>query len=227
MMRCSILVVLALVLGGCRPDAPPVALTPLERTVQPDPAFVPPDLPADPVPDATVIVANEPDMPIQGVPPPGVGAPESGCEQSCGDVHDCALLEPTYTPAAAAAIELGCVDACLHTPERETLFGCGRPAAIEVDACSSFLACVEAEWPTGSDGESPSEVVVERTSGCVRGCEMFARCWNPSTPSEFITQCIEGCQRTLDDEAERRFGTCSELPDCADIIACVDATPGA
>jgi hypothetical protein len=231
MMRWS--VTLALVLVGCRAPAPPVAQTP-DRPPQPIP---PQPMPAQPDPQVDVATVTPEPEPVAlvneggptapGVPPPGVSAAESACEQSCGEVHDCALIDGTYTPAAAAAIELGCVDACLRTPERATLFGCGRPTVIEPGTCSPFLACVGAAWPTGGGVESPSEVVVDRPGGCARTCEVFARCWDSSMTPDRIAQCAEQCRQALDETEEAKFGLCSELPDCADVMICVNQTPGA
>lgn len=221
---------LVLVLGlvvGCRPPAPPVA----EATPKPEPELV------DAVEPVQVVEAPAPELvaverhstPTTFVAPPGVGASLTACEQSCGEVHDCAVLERTYTPATAAAIELSCVRACLSTPERTTLFGCGRPAAIEPGTCGSFLACIDSAWPQ----EGGTQTIIEtpdpdvRTDPCARVCDAFARCWDPSTTPEMIEQCAEQCRQALDAEQERKFGACADLPECADIMTCVDATPGA
>jgi hypothetical protein len=224
MMRSHVRVALALVLVGCRPPAPPVAETAPDRSPQPGPVLTQPE--AQVKPEAPELVAIDRAATTDGVPPPGVGAPESACEQSCGEVHDCALVDGSYAPTAAAAIELRCVGACLSTPERATLFGCRRPTVIEPGACSPFLACVSAAWPTGNT-ESPTEIVVDHGGGCARACDAFARCWDPSTTPDRIAQCVEQCQQALDDAGERRIGTCSELPECADIMTCVAETPGA
>jgi hypothetical protein len=217
----GLLAILALV--GCRPPAPPVAETAPHPLSQPDTR---PDVEDEVAEAPEEVVAVEHEAP-PGVPPPGVDAPESACEQSCGDVHACVLIERSYTPSAAAAIELGCVGACLHTPERATLFGCRRPPTIEPGPCSPFLACVAASWPDSSVGETTIPAVVEHEHGCAQGCEAYARCWDPATTPDRIAQCTEGCQQALDDEHERLFGACAELPDCADITACVTDTPGA
>jgi hypothetical protein len=218
----AMLAMVALVLVGCRPAAPLVAEAPSNPPAQPSPA---PDV-EDEVPATPELVAVEHEAP-PGVLPPGVDAPESACEQSCGDVHACVLIERSYTPSAAAAIELGCVGACLRTPERATLFGCRRPPMIEPGPCSPFLACVAASWPDSSVGEPTIAPVLEHEHGCAQGCEAYARCWDPATTPDQITQCTELCQQALDDEHERLFGACAELPDCADITACVTDTPGA
>lgn len=229
-MTRAAIVTLTLALVGCRPPAPPVAETPPKQPEQPKLA------PARPV---VVEVVETPARELAAVErsstryvaPPGVGASVTGCEQSCGEVHDCALLERTYTPAAAAAIELGCVRACLSTPQRATLFGCGRPSAIEAGACGQYLTCVEAAWPQAGGGES--EIETPGTSPrigsdpCARVCDVFARCWDPATTPELIEQCAEQCREALDAEEERRFGSCADLPECEDIMACVAQTPGA
>jgi hypothetical protein len=232
------LAIVVIVLVGCRPSAPPVAEAVPHPPAQPsdprssddDAVFEPAELVAEEL-VAEELVAVEPTAEASseapGVLPPGVDAPESACEQSCGEVHACVLVERSYTPSAAAAIELGCVGACLRTAERATLFGCGRPAAIELGACSPFLACVAAAWPEDIDGETTVQPVVEPNSGCARGCEAYARCWDPATTPERVAQCTELCQQALDDEHERLFGTCAEFPDCDDITACVAETPGA
>jgi hypothetical protein len=154
----------------------------------------------------------------------------TACEQSCGEVHDCALLERTYTPAAAAAIELGCVRACLSTPARATLFGCRRPTTIEPGTCGQFLVCVDAAWPqAGSEigVETPENDPHTGSDPCARACDVFARCWDPATTPELIEQCAEQCREALDAEEERRFGSCADLPECADILMCVAETPNA
>jgi hypothetical protein len=220
----GLLAMVALV--GCRPSAPPVADAPSNLPAQPSPTPVQPDTRPDLEYEAPELVAVEHEAP-PGVLPPGVDAPESACEQSCGDVHACVLIERSYTPSAAAAIELGCVGACLHTPERATLFGCRRPPTIEPGPCSPFLACVAASWPDSSVGEPTIAPVLEHQHGCAQGCEAYARCWDPTTTPDRIAQCTELCQQALDDEHERLFGACAELPDCADITACVTDTPGA
>lgn len=222
----DLLAIATLVLVGCRPSAPPVADTPSNPPAQPSPAPVQPDTRPLVEYELPIFVEIESEA-APGVAPPGVDAPESACEQSCGDVHACVLIERSYTPSAAAAIELGCVGACLRTPERATLFGCRRPPAIEPGPCSPFLACVAAAWPKSNGSETTIEPVVEPNDGCARGCEAYARCLDPSTPPETIAQCTELCQHALDDEHERFFGTCAERPECADIVACVADTPGA
>lgn len=221
-------IALVLVLVGCRPAAPLVAETP------PEPEQ--PVAPAKSVEPVEIIETDTPELvaverPLRNlVAPPGVGASVTACEQSCGQVHDCALLEPTYTPAAAASIELSCVRACLNTPERATLFGCGRPSAIEPGPCGSFLACVEAAWPEAGGSGAVAELPGPdegRGDPCMRGCDVFARCWNPATTPEMVEQCAEQCRQALDDEEERHFGTCADLPECADVLSCVENTPKA
>jgi hypothetical protein len=239
------IVLLALVLGGCRPPAPSSDATP---PVQAEPA------PARPVEMIGVVGvdgadgvngavgAEQPNTDAREragvgpdattwITPPGVGASVTACEQSCGEVHDCAVQERTYTPAAAAAIELGCVNACLRTPERATLFGCGRPAAIEPGACGPFLACVEVAWPRPGDADNGTHTPsLDPPSGidpCARVCDVFARCWDPATTPELIEQCAEQCRQALDAEEERRFGRCADLPECSDVMTCVAETPKA
>jgi hypothetical protein len=232
-MTSSRILALALVLAGCRPPAPapespPERLEPTEPTQPERKPDVLVDVTPDATPDATPeLVVAEREAVTDGVPPPGVDADATACEQSCADVHDCALIDSTYTPAAAAAIEVGCLGACLSTTERATLFGCGRPKAIEPGTCAPFLDCVGAAWPDGSG--TPAPIVVEHAKGCAEACEAFGRCWNPSTtasPSE-IAQCVEQCRKQLTPELERVFGSCANQPDCEAIVACVMATPGA
>jgi hypothetical protein len=233
---------LALVLVGCRPDAPPVP----EPTPVAEPTPVPPEqakpelvhafgsdesveleqlLEAEAPPE--LVAVERPVTPY--VAPPGVGASLSACEQSCGELHDCALLERTYTPATAAAIEISCVRACLGTPERATLFGCGRPTVMEPGTCAQFLACVDSSWPQEGD----SGMIIDLpgpdapTDPCSRVCDAYARCWDPATLPEHIEQCAEQCRQELDAEQERAFGRCADLPQCGDIMACVEATPKA
>lgn len=232
-MTRAAIVMLALVLVGCRPPAPPVAETRPELPEQPQPAQ-PVDV-ADVAEVAEVVETGARELvavehtSTTHVAPPGVGASMSACERSCGEVHDCALLERSYTPAAAAAIELGCVRACLGTPERATLFGCGRPSAIEPGTCAQFLVCVDTAWPQAGDGELGIETPATSLGidPCVRGCDAFARCWDAGTKPELIEQCAELCREQLDDEGERKFGSCAELPECADIMICVAETPNA
>jgi hypothetical protein len=141
-------------------------------------------------------------------------------------VHDCALLAGNYSVAEAASIELGCVDACLRTPERATLFGCNRPPTLEPGTCSPFLDCVAASWPdtsTAPPTPAPKPIGV----GCRAGCQAFATCYDPGTTGEQIDRCVEMCQRALDQQQQRVFGECAALADCEQIMACVAATPGA
>lgn len=225
---------LALVLVGCRPAAPSVAeATPtLPEPAKPELVHAIESVGLVGVEvvetEAPELVAVERSEPIY-VAPPGVGASVSACEQSCGEVHDCALLERTYTPATAAAIEISCVRACLGTPERATLFGCGRPTVMEPGTCAQFLACVGSSWPQPGDSATIIDLPGPDapTDPCSRGCDAFARCWDPATLPEDIEQCAEQCRQELDAEQERAFGTCADLPECGDITACVAATPNA
>jgi hypothetical protein len=232
-MTRAAIVMLALVLAGCRPPAPPVP----EAKPEPGRQEVVPH-PVQPIESvkSVGVLENDAHAPVVAergsttpVAPPGVGASVTACEQSCGEVHDCAVLERMYTPATAASIELGCVRACLGTTERATLFGCARPSAIEPGACGQFLACIDSAWPQAGDAvveiETPDANL--RTDPCARGCDAFARCWNPATTAELIEQCAVECREALSAEEENRFGSCADLPECADINACVEATPNA
>jgi hypothetical protein len=228
-MTRAAIVMLALVLVGCRPPAPPVAETQPEQLEQPV------EVVAVEQTEAPKLVGHVGPVGYVGstsqVVPPGVGASVTACEQSCGVVHDCALQERTYTPAAAAAIELGCVRTCLSTTERATLFGCAPPSALEPGACGQFLACVDSAWPR--EGDSDSGIVTPGigpgggSDPCARVCDVFARCWNPETTPEQIEQCAEQCRRDLNDEEERSFERCADLPECADVMQCVADTPKA
>jgi hypothetical protein len=219
-----------LMLVGCRPPAPPVAETqtqqPEQRTPAPAQAVAVVDV--DQI-GATERVAVGHVGSTTEVVPPGVGATATACEQSCGIVHDCVLQERTYTPAAAASIELGCVRTCLSTAERATLFGCVTPSAIEPGACGQFLTCVDLAWPGDGDegGIVTSGIDPRGSDPCARVCDVFARCWNPATKPEEIEQCAEQCRRDLDDEEERSFERCADLPECADVMTCVAKTPKA
>jgi hypothetical protein len=218
-----------LMLVGCRPPAPSMAET---QTQQPEQR-----MPARPVEGVDVEQTEAPELVAVGpvgstthVVPPGVGASVTACEQSCGIVHDCVLQERTYTPAAAASIELGCVRTCLSTAERATLFGCVTPSAIEPGACGGFLTCVDLAWPGDGDEGGIVTPGIDPRGGsdpCTRVCDVFARCWNPATKPEEIEQCAEQCRRDLDDEEERSFERCADLPECADVMTCVAKTPKA
>jgi len=215
---------LVLVFVGCHPPAPAPSVQP---KMEPPP---PAELPTEPAEPPEVVVREPVPMPMRelppGVEPPGVDASQTACEQSCAEVHDCTLVIRAYTAAAAAAIELGCLGACLHAPQpTASLFDCTRPTTIEPATCAAFLECLGPVWPRA--GETSIPTVVEHTSGCERTCELFATCANPSATADEIAQCVDGCQKLLTPEQERRFGTCADQPDCEQLIACVLSTPGA
>lgn len=222
-----------LVLAACHSPAsrppdpePPSSQRGGEPAAQPQ---APSDTPSTQVPPELAVL--EPPPPLLGVTPPGVIANQTTCEAACAEVHDCALLDPTYTPAAAASIELGCLDVCVYEPETSgQLFGCARPSAIDPPGCTPFLTCLGPSWPEPDYPEEipdPYEEPFDSGHGCELTCEAFAHCVNPSAPPEAILQCAKECEAQLSDEQARSFKTCSDLSDCQAIIACVLATPGA
>ena len=225
---------LVLVAVGCHAPAPaPAPEAPPERPQPPAPVQLPVE-PIEPTtdqettdkPTVAVLERKAPD----GIPPPGVDAAQTACEQSCGDVHDCALIDSTYTPTAAAAIELGCLRACVEAPEQTTsqtsLFGCPRPPAIEPVACDSFIGCLGPVWP---DVQAPPFIEPDTCQpdvGCARGCEALGRCV-PDTKPEDIAECFTRCERSLTPEWKCVLSECVELQDCALIEQCISDIPGA
>lgn len=205
-----------LMLSGCRAVAPvperapasePVAVASLERASTPEP------------PRAHVAAPYQPAAERND-------ASGSACEWSCADVHDCTLVTGGYTPAAAASIELGCLRACVATPERVTLFGCGRPSTIEPGPCGPFLDCVAASWPDARP-QAPAPVVDPATDGCRLACVAFGRCFDAYTEPGDMDQCAELCRQSQNADGQRHLAGCARLPSCSEILECVSSTPGA
>lgn len=216
------------VLVGCHPAPAPEQPRP---AVQPD-IESPPQAKAPTEPTEVAVERETPPDPLptpdpvpRGIAPPGVDASQTACEQSCAEVHDCALLDTSYTPTAAAAIELGCLGACVRAPVPTTsLFGCERPSAIESSTCSVFLDCLGPAWPEPAEPVTPH--VNEQTDGCRRTCEALGRCFSPTEP-QLLSGCIDACQKKLTTEQERSFGSCADQLDCEELYHCMKRIPGA
>lgn len=213
-----------LALASCRPPTPAPAPVAAKPQLPPAPEQ---EIPIE-EPELAVVIQRGPKTP--GVPAPGVGADQTKCERACAEVHDCTLFDPAYTPAAATAIELGCLGACVNNPEPTgaQLFGCDRPDPIEPVRCGHFLECLGPVWPEGAPPPTPTNpVVVDSQDGCTRACQAFARCFDRSTTAEQIDKCSKQCRETLTPEFEQVVGECTDLPNCEEITACIMAMPGA
>ncbi|PRQ04180.1 hypothetical protein ENSA5_10180 [Enhygromyxa salina] len=227
MTRATLLLALVASLSACRPAAPAPAPAPSRPSasssgaVSEKPRAVEPEAPDEPE------APGEPGAPSEpGAWTAVLGA--SACELGCADVHDCVVVEGEQSPAAAAAIELSCLDACLAAPDRDpaTLYGCERPSTHEAPTCEPFLACVRGAWP---DRRSERPPLVEY-NGCELACLAFARCYDRERTDQDrdgIQECTRECGEVLDDEQQQAVGACASLSSCEDVIECIIAHPGA
>ncbi len=200
-MRRGFALALVLLGLGCRPKPPaPVDQTPADE----------PRADAD-GPKQVRDPERQPD------PPPTRPEPRADegtiCERRCADVHACVLLDDP-NPAAAAAIELGCLDACVRA--REPFVACTPPSAITATACTAYRSCVREAWP---DGSRPATVVEGSGAGCPLICTRFSECFGQGY--EDIEGCTQQCRESLDGEAERAMGECTKLPDCEQVMMCI------
>jgi hypothetical protein len=206
-MRAGLGLVLVL-LGPCRPGAV-VSETDGAMTVRPDPN--------EALSDDEVQPEREPDA-VESPDEPADTDESPPCELACADVYACLLAEGR-PDTEAASIELGCLAACVASPD--AFARCERPGSIGPDTCAGYLACARRAW---SNEERPP-TIIDPSDGCGRACGALARCHE--APLEAAEECAKECRELDDAELERRAGECAALEGCEAIEQCVMALPGA
>lgn len=198
---------LALLVAGCRPTP-----TPTPASLQPVAPSSDPSEPAESKLSRALAPERLPEWTeIDGSLP---------CELSCADVHSWLLIEG-YEQAAATAIELACLGACVRA--REAFARCEWPSTLDTDSCASSLPCIRAAWPA-PDEHTPT-VVDPASDGCGLACAALARCHGQ--PLDAAEACATKCRTVLSDAQQLTARECAALEGCSAINDCVLALPGA
>lgn len=203
---------LALLVTACRPTPTPTPAPPEHAEASADPSE-----PGSPEPRDAETPAPTPERFAAWT---DVGE-VSPCERSCANVHACVVLEGRPR-AAAATIELGCLDACVRATEAFTR--CEWPSTLTADRCASSLTCIRAAWSTPTDPHTPT-VIEPASDGCDLACAALARCHD--RPIESAETCARQCRKVLPEAQQLVARDCAALEGCSAIEDCVLALPGA
>lgn len=148
-----------------------------------------------------------------------------GCEQLCGQLHDCLLTEPppAATPHQAAGLELDCLQLCVESGT--TLTDSRFAACAEAPSCGALLPCMREAWPAIPDESVEPTIEPSGSEGCALGCKRLGECFGSSP--EDIDECARGCEQRLDVAQQTAFGECMQISDCLAMLECMRAFPGA
>jgi hypothetical protein len=192
--------------------------------------------PSEPPPDRVDEPEPEPGTTSTGAPEPGadegsstsvvVVEPAGGsCEGVCGDLHDCLLAEPdsSTSHSQAAALELDCLRQCVETGPAvsDSRFA----ACADAPECGELLSCMREAWPDEPSNPLPEPEIGPSGTGCRIGCERLGKCFDAK--AEEIDTCTSGCEQKLDLAQMKGFGECVAITDCAAMLECMIAFPGA
>lgn len=128
------------------------------------------------------------------------------CERVCGRLGDCLLADPDFTSASASALELACLDLCVHSadaaPAQAEFLACGQQSE-----CGQLQACAERSWTALAQVRQGPDIagVLASADPCRVGCRWTYACIQTGMPpgqapldphvEQWLELCEDNCER--------------------------------